>query len=69
MIVLSLVVLAASPRRVSRTGMRTGVALGKNLASFMVELSRVSAAAAAGFDTGSPKIANADRGSRVCRLA
>jgi hypothetical protein len=37
--------------RVRRTGMRTGVALGKNLANLVVELSRAGAAAAPDLDT------------------
>src|ERR1700680_2914140 len=37
--------------RVKRTGIRTGVALGKNLASLVVELSRAGAAAAPDLDT------------------
>ena len=60
---LSLLVLVASPRRVRRTGIRTGVALGKNLASLVVELSRANADAAAGLDTDSPRNANAGQGS------
>src|SRR5580700_6974318 len=37
--------------RVRRTGIRTGVALGKNLANLVVELSRAGAAAAPDLDT------------------
>jgi len=53
MTVLSLNVLFAVPMRVRRTGIRTGVALGKNLASFSVELGRFEEAVAVpGLDTG-----------------
>jgi len=52
MTVLSLNVLLAVPRRVKRTGIRTGVALGKNFANLSDELGRFEEAAAVpGLDT------------------
>src|SRR5579862_309016 len=51
MMVLSVPVPVSLATRVSRTGMRTGVALGKNFASLVVELSRAGAAAAPDLDT------------------
>src|SRR5580692_106149 len=64
MIVLSLNAPLPFARRVRRTGMRTGVALGKNLASLAVELSRAGAAAAPDLDTES--LINSDsRGSSM----
>jgi len=51
MIVLSVNAPLVVAMRVSRTGMRTGVAFGKNFASLVVELSRAGAAAAPDLDT------------------
>src|SRR5580704_908775 len=51
MIVLSVKAPLSSATRVRRTGIRTGVALGKNFASLVVELSRAGAAAAPDLDT------------------
>ena len=51
MIVLSVNAPLPVATRVKRTGMRTGVALGKNFASLVVELSRAGAAAAPDLDT------------------
>src|SRR5580704_15180779 len=50
-IVLSVTAPLPLATRVSRTGMRTGVALGKNFASLVVEVSRAGAAAAPDLDT------------------
>ena len=51
MIVLSVKAPLPSATRVRRTGIRTGVAFGKNFASLVVELSRAGAAAAPDLDT------------------
>src|SRR5712692_5352486 len=57
MIVLSVKASPSFATRVKRTGMRTGLASGKNFASLAVELSRLErAVATASFGTGYPRL-------------
>src|SRR5712692_1760601 len=75
MTVLSLKALPSLPTRVKRTGIRTGLASGKNFASLAVELSRAEravATASLGTDTSISVVNNFGRrglGPWACRLA